>query len=125
MVRARLADAEFFYNQDCKETLESRLPGLQHVVYHNKLGSQAERMLRVKALAGMIAKTIGADVTHAERAAMLAKADLRTLMVGEFPELQGIMGEYYARHDGEPEDVAVAVREHYEPRFAGDKLPES
>lgn len=73
----------------------------------------------------MIAKTIGADVTHAERAAMLAKADLRTLMVGEFPELQGIMGEYYARHDGEPEDVAVAVREHYEPRFAGDKLPES
>lgn len=125
VVRARLADAEFFYNQDCKETLESRLPGLQHVVYHNKLGSQAERMLRVKALAGMIAKTIGADVTHAERAAMLAKADLRTLMVGEFPELQGIMGEYYARHDGEPEDVAVAVREHYEPRFAGDKLPES
>ena len=82
-----LADAEFFYNQDCKETLESRLPGLHHVVYHNKLGSQAERMLRVKALAGMIAKTIGADVTHAERAAMLAKADLRTLMAVSYTHL--------------------------------------
>lgn len=123
VVRARLADAEFFYNQDCKETLESRVPGLKHVVYHNKLGTQAERMLRVKAIAGRIAAAIGASVEKAERAAMLAKADLRTLMVGEFPELQGIMGEYYARNDGEASEVAVAIREHYQPRFAGDALP--
>ncbi len=123
VVRARLADAEFFYNQDCKETLESRVPGLKHVVYHNKLGTQAERMLRVKAIAGRIAQAIGADVAKCERAAMLAKADLRTLMVGEFPELQGIMGEYYARNDGEAPEVAVAIREHYQPRFAGDELP--
>ena len=123
VVRARLADAEFFYKQDCKETLESRVPGLMHVVYHNKLGTQAERMLRVKAIAGRIAAAIGASVEKAERAAMLAKADLRTLMVGEFPELQGIMGEYYARNDGEASEVAVAIREHYQPRFAGDALP--
>jgi glycyl-tRNA synthetase beta chain len=123
VVRARLADAEFFYTQDCQQTLESRVPGLEHVVYHNKLGTQAERMKRVKALAGMIAGLIGADAAKAERAAMLAKADLRTLMVGEFPELQGIMGEYYARNDGEAEDVAKAISEHYAPRFAGDALP--
>ena len=123
VVRARLADAEFFYNQDCKETLESRVPGLKHVVYHNKLGTQADRMLRVKAIAARIAASIGADVAKCERAAMLAKADLRTLMVGEFPELQGIMGEYYAQHDGEAHEVAVAIREHYQPRFAGDDLP--
>lgn len=123
VVRARLADAEFFYKQDCKETLESRVPGLMHVVYHNKLGTQAERMLRVKAIAGRIAAAIGASVEKVERAAMLAKADLRTLMVGEFPELQGIMGEYYARNDGEAPEVAVAIREHYQPRFAGDALP--
>ena len=123
VVRARLADAEFFYKQDCKETLESRVSGLKHVVYHNKLGTQAERMLRVKAIAGRIAAAIGASVEKAERAAMLAKADLRTLMVGEFPELQGIMGEYYARNDGEAPEVAVAIREHYQPRFAGDALP--
>ena len=101
VVRARLADAEFFYTQDCQMTLESRVPGLSHVVYHNKLGSQGERMLRVKAIAHAVAEKIGADAVKAERAAELAKADLRTLMVGEFPELQGIMGEYYARHDGE------------------------
>lgn len=123
VVRARLADAEFFYKQDCKETLKSRVPGLKHVVYHNKLGTQAERMLRVKVIAGRIAAAIGASVEKAERAAMLAKADLRTLMVGEFPELQGIMGEYYARNDGEAPEVAVAIREHYQPRFAGDALP--
>ena len=123
VVRARLADAEFFYTQDCQTKLADRVEGLKHVVYHNKLGTQAERMLRVKAIAGAVADKIGADRAHAERAALLAKADLRTLMVGEFPELQGIMGEYYARHDGEPEDVALAVREHYEPRFAGDELP--
>jgi len=123
VVRARLADAEFFYREDCKKTLESHVEGLSHVVYHNKLGSQAERMLRVKRLAAEIAGLIGADSEKAQRAAMLAKADLRTLMVGEFPELQGIMGEYYARHDGEDEEVALAVREHYAPRFAGDALP--
>ena len=123
VVRARLADAKFFYDQDRRETLESRVEGLKHVVYHNKLGSQAERMLRVKAMAGEFADLIGADRAHAERAALLAKADLRTLMVGEFPELQGIMGEYYARHDGEADDVALAIREHYQPRYAGDELP--
>ncbi|MDO5531027.1 glycine--tRNA ligase subunit beta [Sutterella sp.] len=123
VVRARLADAKFFYDQDQLHTLESRVEGLEHVVYHNKLGSQHERMLRVRAIAGGIADLIGADRTQAERAATLAKADLRTLMVGEFPELQGIMGEYYARHDGEPADVALAIREHYQPRYAGDELP--
>ena len=124
VVRARLADAEFFYKQDCQTTLESRVPGLSHVVYHNKLGSQGERMLRVKAIARAVAEKIGADPVKAERAAELAKADLRTLMVGEFPELQGIMGEYYARHDGEAEEVAQAVSQHYLPRFAGDVLPD-
>lgn len=123
VVRARLADAKFFYDQDRQEKLESRVDGLKHVVYHNKLGSQAERMLRVKTMAGLFADLIGADRTKAERAAMLAKADLRTLMVGEFPELQGIMGEYYAKYDGEAEDVALAIREHYQPRYAGDALP--
>lgn len=123
VVRARLADAEFFYKQDCQSTLESRVEGLRHVVYHNKLGSQYERMLRVKELAARIAMRIGACEQDAARAAMLAKADLRTLMVGEFPELQGIMGQYYATNDRESGDVAKAIREHYQPRFAGDDLP--
>ncbi|OLA91704.1 MAG: glycine--tRNA ligase subunit beta [Sutterella sp. 63_29] len=123
VVRARLADAKFFYDQDRQEKLETRVDGLKHVVYHNKLGSQAERMLRVKTMAGLFADLIGADRAKAERAAMLAKADLRTLMVGEFPELQGIMGEYYAKYDGEAEEVALAIREHYQPRYAGDALP--
>lgn len=123
VVRARLADAKFFYDQDRLHSLESRVEGLRHVVYHNKLGSQYERMLRVRTIAGAVADLIGADRREAERAATLAKADLRTLMVGEFPELQGIMGEYYARHDNEPADVALAIREHYQPRYAGDALP--
>jgi glycyl-tRNA synthetase beta chain len=123
VVRARLADAKFFFDQDRKETLESRIPGLAHVVYHNKLGSQLERVERITGIAVAFAKQLDVDRTHVERAARLAKADLRTLMVGEFPELQGIMGEYYARHDGETTDVATAVREHYLPRFAGDALP--
>lgn len=123
VVRARLADAKFFYDQDRQQTLESRVEGLCHVVYHNKLGTQAERMGRVRQMAGLFADLIGADRGHAERAAMLAKADLRTLMVGEFPELQGIMGEYYAKNDGEPADVSLAIREHYQPRYAGDALP--
>jgi glycyl-tRNA synthetase beta chain len=125
VVRARLADAKFFFDQDRKQTLESRIPGLANVVYHNKLGSQLERVERITGIAVEIAKALGVDVTHVERAARLAKADLRTLMVGEFPELQGIMGRYYAQHDGEAKDVADAIEEHYRPRFAGDALPAS
>ncbi|MBI3285683.1 MAG: glycine--tRNA ligase subunit beta [Burkholderiales bacterium] len=123
VVRPRLSDAKFFFEQDQKKTLESRLPQLANVVYHNKLGNQAERMQRVKTLAGKIAASLGADVALAERGAMLAKADLLTDMVGEFPELQGIMGTYYAQHDGEHAEVAAAASEHYRPRFAGDALP--
>ncbi|WP_373988927.1 glycine--tRNA ligase subunit beta [Duganella sp. BuS-21] len=123
VVRPRLSDAKFFFEQDKKKTLESRLPLLKNVVYHNKLGTQAERSDRVTALAGAIAAKLGADVALAERAARLSKADLLTDMVGEFPELQGIMGTYYARNDGEQEDVALAASEHYQPRFAGDTLP--
>lgn len=123
VVRARLADAKFFYDQDRLTTLESRIGQLKNVVYHNKLGTQAERVERVKAIAARVADLIGADRNEAVRAAQLAKVDLLTLMVGEFPELQGIMGEYYALHDGESETVAKAIREHYQPRFAGDALP--
>ncbi|HXF44683.1 MAG TPA: glycine--tRNA ligase subunit beta [Burkholderiaceae bacterium] len=123
VVRARLADAKFFYDQDRKHTLESRVPGLANVVYHNKLGSQLERVERITGIAVEVARALGADVTHVERAARLAKADLRTEMVGEFPELQGVMGRYYARHDGEAPDVADAIEEHYRPRFADDALP--
>ena len=125
VVRPRLADARFFYDQDRKARLETRVPGLGKVVYHNKLGSQLERVERVQLLAGKIARLIGADPLLAERAAWLAKADLQTGMVGEFPELQGIMGRYYAKHDGEPDVVADAIAEHYLPRFAGDRLPGS
>ena len=123
VVRPRLSDAKFFFEQDKKKTLASRLPLLANVVYHNKLGTQAARTDRVTALAGAIAAKLGGDVALATRGALLAKADLLTDMVGEFPELQGIMGTYYARHDGEPEDVALAASEHYQPRFAGDALP--
>ncbi|AXA92540.1 glycine--tRNA ligase subunit beta [Massilia sp. YMA4] len=123
VVRPRLSDAKFFFEQDKKKTLESRLPLLKNVVYHNKLGTQAERSERVTGLAKAIAARLNGDVALAERAARLSKADLLTDMVGEFPELQGIMGTYYARHDGEPEDVALAASEHYQPRFAGDALP--
>jgi glycyl-tRNA synthetase beta chain len=123
VVRPRLSDAKFFFEQDKKKTLESRLPLLANVVYHNKLGTQAERTQRVTRLAGAIARRLGHDALLAERGAQLAKADLLTDMVGEFPELQGIMGTYYARHDGEHEEVALAASEHYQPRFAGDKLP--
>ena len=123
VVRPRLSDAKFFFEQDKKKTLASRLPQLANVVYHNKLGTQAARTERVTRLAGAIAARLGFDVALAERGAALAKADLLTDMVGEFPELQGIMGTYYARHDGEPEEVALAASEHYQPRFAGDSLP--
>ena len=125
VVRPRLADAKFFYDQDRKKSLESRVPGLAKVVYHNKLGTQGERVERVRAIARGIATQLGgaALAAQADRAAMLAKADLLTDMVGEFPELQGIMGGYYARNDGEPAEVAQAVEDHYKPRFAGDTLP--
>ena len=124
VLRARLSDAEFFYKQDQKATLESRLPKLSSVVYHNKIGSQAERIERLQSIAAHIAKALGADAAAAERAARLAKADLVTEMVGEFPELQGTMGKYYARLDGETEEIAEAIEQHYQPRFAGDNLPE-
>ncbi|WP_073353800.1 glycine--tRNA ligase subunit beta [Lampropedia hyalina] len=123
VVRPRLADAKFFFDQDRKKTLQSRLPLLDKVVYHNQLGSQGERNLRVVAIAKAIAAQLGLDVAQAEQAAQLAKADLLTDMVGEFPELQGTMGRYYARHDGLPDAVADAIEDHYRPRFAGDALP--
>ncbi len=124
VLRARLADARFFYDQDRKIRLEARVPRLAEVVYHNRLGSQLERVLRIQKLAGKIADALRADRSLAQRAAYLAKADLLTDMVGEFPELQGVMGMYYARHDGEPEAVARAIEAHYHPRFANDALPE-
>ncbi len=125
VVRPRLADAKFFFDQDRKKTLASRVAGLDKVVYHNKLGTQGERMQRVRALAGAISAQLGDPALGAavDSAAQLAKTDLLTDMVGEFPELQGIMGGYYARHDGLGEDVALAIEDHYKPRFAGDELP--
>ncbi len=125
VVRPRLADAQFFFNQDRKKTLESRVEGLSKVVYHNKLGSQGERMARVRRIAGSIAQQLGdaALVASVDTAARLAKTDLLTDMVGEFPELQGTMGAYYARHDGLGDAIATAIEDHYKPRFAGDALP--
>jgi len=125
VVRPRLADAKFFFDQDRKKSLESRVPQLDKVVYHGKLGSQGERVERVRAIARVIGGQLGGEplAAAADRAALLAKADLLTDMVGEFPELQGVMGGYYARHDGEPEGVVQAVEDHYKPRFAGDALP--
>ena len=125
VVRPRLADAKFFFDQDRKKSLESRVEGLAKVVYHNKLGTQGERMLRVVAIARAIAEKLGGGelAEQATLAARLAKADLLTDMVGEFPELQGIMGRYYALHDGLPGAVADAIEDHYKPRFAGDELP--
>ena len=127
VVRPRLADARFFYDQDRKRSLESRLLGLAKVVYHNRLGSQGERVERVRAIACAIAQRLGdaALLRQVEQAALLAKADLLTDMVGEFPELQGIMGRTYALHDGLEPVVAEAIEDHYKPRFAGDALPRS
>jgi glycyl-tRNA synthetase beta chain len=125
VVRPRLADAKFFFDQDRKKKLESRLPGLAKVVYHNKLGTQGQRVERLRAIAKGIGMKLG-DVdfaSRADRVAQLMKCDLLTDMVGEFPELQGIMGGYYARHDGEPVEVAHAIEDHYKPRFQGDALP--
>jgi glycyl-tRNA synthetase beta chain len=125
VVRPRLADAKFFFDQDRKKTLASRVDGLGKVVYHNKLGTQGERVERVRAIAKTIAAQLGdaALVAQADQAAQLAKTDLVTDMVGEFPELQGIMGGYYALNDGLGEIVAHAIEDHYKPRFAGDALP--
>jgi glycyl-tRNA synthetase beta chain len=123
VLRARLADAKFFFDQDRRRTLASRVEGLAAVTYHNKLGTQRARVARIERLAVLVARKLGADDTLAGRAARLCKADLLTGMVGEFPELQGVMGDYYARHDGEPEPVARAIEAHYRPRFAGDALP--
>lgn len=125
VVRPRLADAKFFFDQDRRKSLESRVPGLARVVYHNKLGSQGERAQRVAAIARAIGARLGGDALalRAEQAAVLAKADLLTDMVGEFPELQGIMGRYYALHDGLSDELADAIEDHYRPRFAGDELP--
>ncbi|SUX56405.1 glycine--tRNA ligase subunit beta [Chromobacterium vaccinii] len=124
VLRARLSDAKFFFEQDKKHRLDSRLPRLANVVYHNKIGSLLERVERLQSIAGAIAHELGADAALAARAAYLAKADLVTDMVGEFPELQGIMGMYYAHHDGEHAEVAAAIEGHYHPRFAGDTLPQ-
>jgi glycyl-tRNA synthetase beta chain len=125
VVRPRLADAKFFFDQDRKKSLASRVPGLAKVVYHNKLGTQGERIERVRAIAQVIGAQMGGDqlARAADTAASLAKADLLTDMVGEFPELQGIMGGYYARHDGLGDEIAAAIEDHYRPRFAGDALP--
>ena len=125
VVRPRLADAKFFFDKDRKKRLSDRVDDLDKVVYHGKLGSQGERVQRVRAIASAIGEQLGgaALAAQADRAAQLAKADLVTDMVGEFPELQGIMGGYYARHGGESEAVSFAIEDHYKPRFAGDALP--
>ena len=125
VVRPRLADAKFFFDQDRKKTLSSRVEGLNKVVYHNKLGTQGERMARVRGIAKALGQALGGNelALAADTAAQLAKTDLLTDMVGEFPELQGIMGGYYARHDGLSHDIANAIEDHYRPRFAGDELP--
>ncbi|MDD5179962.1 MAG: glycine--tRNA ligase subunit beta [Gallionellaceae bacterium] len=124
VVRPRLSDARFFFNKDRKQTLESRVEKLGNVVYHNKLGTQLQRVQRIETLSGLIARLLNVDKADAELAARLSKADLLTDMVGEFPELQGIMGRYYALHDGEDKAVADAIEAHYHPRFAGDTLPQ-
>jgi glycyl-tRNA synthetase beta chain len=125
VVRPRLADAKFFFDQDRKKTLASRVEGLDKVVYHGKLGTQGERVERVRTIARAIGQQFNGEqlALDADRAALLAKADLLTDMVGEFPELQGVMGGYYAKNDGETNEVAWAIEDHYMPRFSGDQLP--
>lgn len=125
VLRARLADAAFFYATDKKESLAQRIERLRGIIFQAKLGTLYEKAERISKLAGFIANVLGVNVTAAERAGWLAKTDLTTSMVGEFPELQGVMGYYYARHDGETNDVAVAMKEQYMPRFAGDELPKN
>ncbi|MHB1100045.1 MAG: glycine--tRNA ligase subunit beta [Burkholderiales bacterium] len=125
VVRPRLSDAKFFYDQDRKKPLDSRIMGLSRIVYHNRLGSLGERVERVQAIARAIGLQLGGETLsrQADQAALLSKADLTTDMVGEFPELQGIMGRYYALHDGYSPEIAFAIEDHYRPRFAGDELP--
>ena len=123
VLRARLSDAKFFWDDDRKHTLESRIEALKGIVFHAKLGTQFERVERIAKLAGAIAAKIGADPKKAERAARLAKADLTTGVVGEFPELQGVMGRYYALHDKEDAEIADAVRDHYKPVGPSDAVP--
>jgi len=123
VIRPRLADAAFFWNQDRKQRLEQRAEALRNMVFEKRLGTLFDKQERMAALAADIAKRIGADAAQARRAAQLCKCDLLTSMVFEFPELQGVMGRYYALHDAEPQAVAEAIREHYLPRFAGDELP--
>ncbi len=123
VIRARLSDAKFFYETDLKMRLEDRLPKFEHVVFHQKLGSQAERINRIVALAGHLAPVVDADIALAERAAWLCKADLLTEVVGEFPEVQGLMGRYYAEAQGENEAVAHAIEDHYKPKGPDDLVP--
>jgi glycyl-tRNA synthetase beta chain len=123
VIRARLSDAKFFYETDLKTRLEDRLPKFEHIVFHEKLGTQAERIARIERLAGELAPLVGADVEKAKRAARLAKADLLTEVVGEFPELQGLMGKYYAEEQGEDEAVAHAIEDHYSPKGPDDVVP--
>ncbi|TCK16889.1 glycyl-tRNA synthetase beta chain [Thiogranum longum] len=124
VIRPRLSDAAFFWNQDRKTPLSGRADGLRNMVFQKKLGTLFDKQERIAKLAASIVTQIGGDPAHAERAARLSKCDLLTSMVYEFPELQGIMGRYYALHDGAPEAVAVAIEEHYLPRFSGDRLPQ-
>jgi glycyl-tRNA synthetase beta chain len=123
VIRARLSDARFFYQTDLKTKLEDRLPSFNDIIFHEKLGSQAERIERIERLAGELAPLVGADVKKAKRAARLCKADLLTEMVGEFPELQGTMGKYYAQEQGEDEAVAHAIEDHYRPKGPDDLVP--
>ncbi|MFK5154173.1 glycine--tRNA ligase subunit beta [Glaesserella parasuis] len=125
VVRPRLTDAEFFFKTDLKQRLEDQLPRLETVLFQQQLGTLRDKTTRIEQLAGEIAKQIGADETKAKRAGLLSKCDLMTNMVFEFTDTQGVMGMHYARHDGEDEDVAVALNEQYMPRFAGDELPKS
>jgi glycyl-tRNA synthetase beta chain len=123
VIRARLADAKFFYETDLKTRLEDRLPKFEHIVFHEKLGTQAERIARIERLAAELAPLVGADVEKTKRAARLCKADLLTEVVGEFPELQGLMGKYYAEAQGEDEAVAHACEDHYKPKGPDDLVP--
>ncbi|MGL5432281.1 MAG: glycine--tRNA ligase subunit beta, partial [Plesiomonas shigelloides] len=125
VVRPRLSDAEFFFKTDLKHKLADRLPRLETVLFQQQLGTLRDKTDRIEQMAGFIASQIGADVNHARRAGLLSKCDLMTNMVFEFTDTQGVMGMHYARHDGEAEDVAVALNEQYMPRFAGDALPSS
>jgi glycyl-tRNA synthetase beta chain len=123
VIRARLSDAKFFYDTDLKTKLEARLPKFENIVFHEKLGTQAERIARIERLAAELAPLVGADVEKTKRAAKLAKADLLTEVVGEFPEVQGLMGKYYALAQGEDASVATAIEDHYKPQGPNDRVP--